>query len=396
MNIKLYFIICITVVILIVITGKNEKNISPLISTGGSLAAAASTKYIFATKWGSKGNGNGQFGGDIRPAIDKSGYIYVADIDNNRIQKFSSSGKFITKWGSKGSGAGQFQFEGFGAICVDIDGNIYTFENSINRIQIFNCKGKFITKWRPKCDGIDIAVDHNKNVYVSCGCDIEKYNIQGNLIKRWRVDFSVTDIYPKNIVCNIIMDPKGNIIALRGINLPCLVGNPPTPAGYIMCYDIWKFNSNGTLINQWEIGFNYYPIITGMTVDSKNNIYFSDSGNHCVWKFNSSGKFIAKCGSEGSKDGEFRNPRDITVDSKGYIYVAEGGSVKITEAVLKELPKEINSTYLKSLLNREFITKKELTDLLTGSRFSSEHIQIILSHVVDSGNYRIQKFKIAQ
>ena len=35
-------------------------------------------------------------------ATDSSGNVYVADIDNNRIQKFDSNGNFITKWGSNG------------------------------------------------------------------------------------------------------------------------------------------------------------------------------------------------------------------------------------------------------------------------------------------------------
>jgi DNA-binding beta-propeller fold protein YncE len=33
---------------------------------------------------------------------------YVADWDNNRIQKFDSNGNFITKWGTVGTGDGQF------------------------------------------------------------------------------------------------------------------------------------------------------------------------------------------------------------------------------------------------------------------------------------------------
>ena len=32
-------------------------------------------------------------------AVDSSGNVYVADADNNRIQKFNSNGTFITKWG---------------------------------------------------------------------------------------------------------------------------------------------------------------------------------------------------------------------------------------------------------------------------------------------------------
>lgn len=41
-------------------------------------------------------------------AVDSSGYVYVADTANHRIQKFDSVGNFITKWGSKGTGDGEF------------------------------------------------------------------------------------------------------------------------------------------------------------------------------------------------------------------------------------------------------------------------------------------------
>ena len=50
-------------------------------------------------------------------AVDSSGNVYVADSDNNRIQKFDSNGNFITKWGSNGSGDGQFN----GPIGIAVD-----------------------------------------------------------------------------------------------------------------------------------------------------------------------------------------------------------------------------------------------------------------------------------
>ena len=34
--------------------------------------------------------------------------IFMLQIGNNRVQKFSSSGSFITKWGEEGSADGQF------------------------------------------------------------------------------------------------------------------------------------------------------------------------------------------------------------------------------------------------------------------------------------------------
>jgi DNA-binding beta-propeller fold protein YncE len=46
---------------------------------------------------------------DALPLDYTRGYVYVTDTGNDRVQKFTSDGKFIAKWGSSGSGPGQFQ-----------------------------------------------------------------------------------------------------------------------------------------------------------------------------------------------------------------------------------------------------------------------------------------------
>ena len=78
-------------------------------------------------------------------AIDSSGYVYVADKDNHRIQKFTSNGQFVTKWGSNGSGDGQFN-EPID-IAIDRGGYFYVLERGNNRIQKFTSDGQFVTKW---------------------------------------------------------------------------------------------------------------------------------------------------------------------------------------------------------------------------------------------------------
>jgi tripartite motif-containing protein 71 len=42
----------------------------------------------FITKWGSQGEGDGQFDRPSGVAVDSSGNVYVADARNHRIQKF--------------------------------------------------------------------------------------------------------------------------------------------------------------------------------------------------------------------------------------------------------------------------------------------------------------------
>ena len=59
-----------------------------------------------------------------------------------------------------------------------------------------------------------------------------------------------------------------------------------------------------------------------VAVDSSGNVYVADYGNSRTQKFNSSGTFITKWGSNGSGDGQFYYPWGVTVDSSGNIYVA--------------------------------------------------------------------------
>ena len=56
-------------------------------------------------------------------AMDGAGNIYVADVNNNRIQKFGPSGNFLFAWGTEGTVDGQFS--GQQGVAVDGEGNVY-------------------------------------------------------------------------------------------------------------------------------------------------------------------------------------------------------------------------------------------------------------------------------
>eukprot|EP00731_Ephydatia_muelleri_P036639 Em0296g1a len=60
---------------------------------------------------GSSGSGDGQFSYPSGISI-KGEVFYVADTDNQRVQKLTSSGKFLHKFGKEGSGQGQFNGPG--------------------------------------------------------------------------------------------------------------------------------------------------------------------------------------------------------------------------------------------------------------------------------------------
>ena len=54
----------------------------------------------YVTQWGSSGTLNSQFVNPTGLALDSAGNVYVAEWDNDRMQKFDGSGNFILKWGS--------------------------------------------------------------------------------------------------------------------------------------------------------------------------------------------------------------------------------------------------------------------------------------------------------
>ena len=91
--------------------------------------------------------------------VNSEGDIYVADTWNNRVQKFSSDGKFIGWIGAKSDGTLTDGWEKIGQsvsnnvegglntpIAIDIieEDNFIVFEFNGNRVQKFSSDGKFI------------------------------------------------------------------------------------------------------------------------------------------------------------------------------------------------------------------------------------------------------------
>lgn len=102
-------------------------------------------KAAYLSVFGANGSGDGQMKTPSSVAVGFGGVLWVADRGNNRIEKFDSSGKFLSKFGSLGSGDGQFNRPV--SIAIDRDGNLLVTDTNNNRIEKFNPQGEFLSKF---------------------------------------------------------------------------------------------------------------------------------------------------------------------------------------------------------------------------------------------------------
>lgn len=75
--------------------------------------------------------------------------------------------------------------------------------------------------------------------------------------------------------------------------------------------------------------------VRDIAVNSQRNIYVLDSGNFRIQKFDTNGQYLQTIGNKGQGPGEFESPSRIFLDSRDYIYVADGGGRRGNSSMIK-------------------------------------------------------------
>ncbi|XP_034147032.1 tripartite motif-containing protein 2 isoform X3 [Esox lucius] len=90
------------------------------------------------TKFGNRGNGDRQFAGTLNgphfAAVNHNNEIIVTDFHNHSVKVFNTEGEFLLKFGSNGEGNGQFNAPT--GVAVDVNGNIIVADWGNSRIQL--------------------------------------------------------------------------------------------------------------------------------------------------------------------------------------------------------------------------------------------------------------------
>ena len=101
---------------------------------------------LVQTIGGTNGQKPGEFGLVTDAVQDSQGNYYIAEYGEfDRIQKFTSDGKFLLEWGGHGSEPGQFARPQ--NLDIDDEDHIWVADACNHRIQIFDPRGQLVDVW---------------------------------------------------------------------------------------------------------------------------------------------------------------------------------------------------------------------------------------------------------
>lgn len=264
--------------------------ITPLIptNTGGTVTPGQTSIYS-----------QGGFSYPQGIAIDPQGNVYIADTFNHKIKKLTNRILSVLA----GNGAAESS-DGIGisasfsypqGIAIDTQGNVYVADAGNNKIRKITPAGAVTTFAGSGLQGSTDGISSTASFYSPYGVAVDS---QDNIY--------VAD-YGNNKIRKITQN--GVVSTLAG---------------------------SGAAGSSEGIGLSAsfkYPV--GITVDSSGNVYVADSGNYKIRKITPIGVVSTLAGgTQGSFDGvgttaRFNQPRGLTVDTLGNVYVADSQSHKI-------------------------------------------------------------------
>ena len=77
--------------------------------------------------------------------MNATGYVYVADTYNHRVQVFTPSGTYVRQWGHQGNENGNFSYPQ--GVAVNATGYVYVADTGNNRVQVFTPSGTYVRQW---------------------------------------------------------------------------------------------------------------------------------------------------------------------------------------------------------------------------------------------------------
>ena len=119
-----------------------------------------------------------------------SGDLYVTDgYGQFRVHRFSAEGALLKSWGSEGTGPGQFALPH--GLWVDREERVWVADRENDRIQRFDAEGHYLDEWTDVKRPMDIFITSDGTVFVTeAPSRVSIFDLEGSLLARWGEDGS--------------------------------------------------------------------------------------------------------------------------------------------------------------------------------------------------------------
>jgi DNA-binding beta-propeller fold protein YncE len=227
--------------------------------------ALATPAPVFSSRWGVSGSGNGDFSSPNLIATSRSGYLFVADSGNNRIQRFTSAGVYESQWNNNGDTGMSFPY----GVATDRLGYVYVTEAGNQRVDKYDFNG----------------VHH-----------LPKFGLGGGVGPgQFGTPFGIA------------VDPWGFVYV-----------------GDYSLNRVQKFAPDGTYMSQLAAtGVGALNGPSGLAIDPLGNVFVADTFNHRIVEFGPTGLFVRAFGSLGTAAGQLNTPRGLAFAPDGNLLVTE-------------------------------------------------------------------------
>ena len=243
-------------------------------------------------------------------AFGKPGMWALTDSTSHCVCIFEYGDQLVCKFGTKGMGNGQFS-NPYG-LAFDDDNKLYVSDCNNHRVQKFTAYGQYLLQF---------------------GC-------RGSKIGQLAYPYGIT-VHHDQLYVAEYNNHRISVFQLNG-QFCCIIGsehlhNPwdvtISGNGYLLVADYKKnyissFTLDGVYMDRFDSGHLDSPV--GLTTDINGFVLVTESAKNRVSVFDQRGVHVCSFGSNGSKIGQFSNPRGIFVDpSHSNIYIADYNNKRI-------------------------------------------------------------------
>ncbi|XP_046397038.1 E3 ubiquitin-protein ligase TRIM71-like [Ischnura elegans] len=290
-------------------------------------------------------------------AVDKRGNIVVADRSNNRIQIFSSDGRFLQAFGKQGSGRGEFERPA--GVACDCLGRIVVADKDNHRIQVFSATdasfllmfgergsrvGQFHYPWDVDCapDSGAIVVSDTRNhrvqLFTPAGVFIQKFGFEGSSAPGMWKHFD---------------SPRG--VCFFRHRSPNSLNSAPLPFTQMdgrkikiseksaVLHDNFTLKGKRCLTSEAQPAVGSLPTMAsdsngcsgngdsspGNAIWTTHHVVVTDFNNHILVVIDPDFVNARSLGGSGNGEGQFMRPQGVTVDEEGRIIVADSRNNRI-------------------------------------------------------------------